>query len=214
MAETMTRAQAICACRNIRNLAEANKRVPETMAVGIIERTESMEDSITENSQYTSITERMDSALHNMWAGLRKWDRDNKYADDLFEDLESVEGEIADLDASGGNKPPPKGRESEDDEAAKKRAAALAKTAPTAASPTTAALRGKEKCVGEVLSQIASAGITVIDKEKIRHHSIGDILGMTKSDRTQQLIKAAYFVGVLRGVSALYGQLTEDGRKT
>jgi hypothetical protein len=227
MSDTMTRVQAICACRNIARLCNENERVPDDMSTGILDRATSMEKRLTDNTRYPHITEKMDQALRNMWGGLRKWDRDDEYLDDMFDDLEEVEGEIADLDASAGNKPAPKGREG-DDEASKARAqrfqgkepnvANTPKTqqedpgpAPEGAGPgailLSDALRRKESAVGFVLEQIHDAPITCMDKKGIRSMAIGDVLGMTKSDRTQQLIRAAYYVGVLRGVGLLHGKL-------
>lgn len=228
MPDTMTRVQAICACRNIARLCNENERVPDDMSTGILDRATSMEKRLTENTRYPNITEKMDQALRNMWGGLRKWDRDDEYLDDMFDDLEEVEGEIADLDASDGNKPAPKGREGED-EASKARAAKYAGREPkqdevdlealgTSEEIEAAkegerrwflrdALRRKEAAVGFVLEQIHEAPITCMDKKGIRSMAIGDVLGMTKSDRTQQLIRAAYYVGVLRGVGLLHGKL-------
>ena len=124
MPDTMTRIQAICACRNIQQLAEDLGNAPEDFRSSLRERAASMEQGITDNTRYARVTEKMDSALRNMWNGLKRWDRDEEYIDDLFEDLEEVEKEIADLDAAP--KEAPKGRENHDgDKAAKQRAAAL-----------------------------------------------------------------------------------------
>lgn len=253
MPDTMTRVQAICACRNIARLAEEITRAPEDFREGLQERAASMEERLIANTRYPRVTEKMDAALRNMWQGLKRWDRDSEYADDLFEDLEEVEGEIADLDASGENKPPPKGREG-NDEAAKARAAKLAAAGigvttgripcdkPNEANkpkrlpedsfakdvedavtkPPAYAIRGpgsvfladilrrKEEAIGFVLAQIFEAPITVVNKKTLRNLAVADVLAMTKSDRNQQLIRAAYYIGVLRGIGLLHGKIQED----
>ena len=73
------------------------------------------------------------------------------------------------------------------------------------------ALRRKEAAVGFALEQIHDAPITVIDKKAIRNMAISDVLGMTKSDRTQQMIRAAYHIGVLRGIALLNSKLQNGG---
>ena len=222
----MTRVQAICACRNIARLCNENERVPEDMSSGILDRATSMEKRITENTRYPTITEGMDNALRNMWGGLRKWDRDDEFIDDMFDDLDAVAEEIADLDASGSNKPAPKGRETDDksEELVKKFGGAEGaksgrfpadkpnkaneqKSAPTKDLDVNELLRRKEAAVGFVLEQIHEAPITVIDKKSIRSMAVSDVLNMTKSDRTQQMIKAAYHIGVLRGIKLLYNKM-------
>lgn len=230
MSDFMTRVQAICACRNIARLCNENERVPEDMSGGILERVTSMEKRITQNKQYPNITEGMDNALRNMWNGLRKWDRDDEHIDDIFDDLESVEEELADLDASDGNKPAPKGRETgeKSEELAKKfegqegtksgripadkpNEANTPKPAVAIAGPGSMLLaeilRRKEAAIGFVLDEIHKAAITVLDKGLLRSLAIADVLNMTKSDRTQQLIRAAYYIGVLRGVKLLHSKI-------
>lgn len=231
MSDYMTRVQAICACRNIAALCNENERVPGDMASGILERVTSMEKRITENTRYPNITEGMDNALRNMWNGLRKWDRDNEYNDDLFDELDDVASEVADLDASANNKPAPKGRETGDksEELDKKfggqagtKSGRIPADKPNEAnkpkpkiedfqgthgiSPNEV-LRRKEAAIGFVLEQIHEAPITVLDKKAIRNMAVSDVLNMTKSDRTQQMLKAAYHIGVLRGVKLLFNKL-------
>jgi hypothetical protein len=197
-----------------------------------------MEKRLTENTRYPKVTEKMDTALRNMWNGLKRWDRDNECIDDMFDDLEAVEGEMADLDASGENTAP-KGRETSDtsnDLMAKHADALKSKRFPSGApneankpkaeAPLTRddldrgpgpviglaeALRRKEAAVGFVLEQIHEAPITVLDKKTLRNLAVADVLGMTKSDRNQQLIRSAYYIGVLRGIGLLHGKLQDDG---
>jgi hypothetical protein len=71
-------------------------------------------------------------------------------------------------------------------------------------------LRRKESAIGFVLNEIREARFTVVDDAQVRRMAVGDLLGMTKSDRTQQLIRAAYYVGVLRGVKLLHRRLQDD----
>ena len=238
--DTMTRAQAVCACRNILQLCGENPKIPEDMVKEISERAVGMEKHITEKSQYSHVTEKMDSALRNMWTGLRRWDRDEKYTDDLFADLDGVAEELADLDASASNVAAPKGKETGEtsDALAKKYGGEGAKSGrfqgdkpnvantPKPAEPVAISgpgsllllsgpgslllseiLRRKEAAIGFVYNEIHNAAITVINKTSLRMLALGDVLGMTKSDRTQQLIRAAYYVGVLRGVGLLHSKL-------
>jgi hypothetical protein len=221
MSDTMTRVQAICACRNITQLCDELDRAPEDMRDGIRDRVQSMEKRITENTRYPNITEGMDNALRNMFNGLRKWDRDEEYNDDLFLDLDDVAEEIADLDASNSNKAP-KGRETGEtsDELEKKFAKKGTQSGRIPADKPNEAnkpkvneltlnevLRRKEAAMSFVLDEIYKAPITVLDKNTVRHMAIGDVLNMTKSDRTQQLLRAAYYIGVLRGVGLLHSKL-------
>ena len=53
-------------------------------------------------------------------------------------------------------------------------------------------LRRKEAAVGFVLEQVHEAPITVIDKKSIRSMAICDVLNMTKSDRTQQMLNPGF----------------------
>lgn len=231
--DTMSRVQAICACRNIIQLCDENDRVPAEMASGIRDRAESMEKRITDNVQYLRITEGMDTALRNMWSGLRKWDRDDQYNDDLFADLFDVANEVADLDDSASNKPVPKGRETGEvsEELAKKyegkegtKSERIPADKPNEANkPKTEdfkgthgvspneVLRRKESAVHFILDEIHKAAITVLDKGLIRSLSISDVLSKTSSDRTQQLIRAAYYIGVLRGIGLLHSKLQNGG---
>lgn len=221
MSDTMTRVQAICACRNITQLCDELDRAPEDMRDGIRDRVQSMEKRITENTRYPNITEGMDNALRNMFNGLRKWDRDEEYNDDLFLDLDDVAEEIADLDASSSNKAP-KGRETGETSDALEEKFAKKGTAsgripadkPNEANKPKAneltlneVLRRKEAAMSFVLDEIYKAPITVLDKNTVRHMAVGDVLNMTKSDRTQQLLRAAYYIGVLRGVGLLHSKL-------
>lgn len=230
----MSRVQAICACRNIVQLCEENDRIPEDMSSGVSKRAEDMEKYITNNAQYPFITNKMDSALHNMWRGLCKWDKDDQFNTDIFADLEGVQEEIDDFDGSGSNKPPPKGRETGEvsDELAKKyagtqrsgrvsadkpneantpRAASTPPpTTPTSSLTLSEVLRRKENAMSFVFNEILNAGITVVEKSLIKSLSIADVLVLTKSDRTQQLLKTAYYVGMLRGVKLLNSQLQKS----
>lgn len=231
MSDNMTRVQAICACRNILRLCDENEKVPEDMASGIADRTRSMEKRITETTRYPSITEGMDNALRNMWNGLRKWDRDDEFIDDIFDDLDAVEEEVTDLDASGDNKPPPKGRETgeKSEELAKKfgggegtKSGRFPADKPNEADTPKPGfsiaggpdallksdiLRRKESAVSFVLDEIHKAALTLVDKGSMRSMTIADVLNMTKSDRNQQLIRAAYYIGVLRGVKLLNSKI-------
>jgi hypothetical protein len=215
-------------------LCEELDRAPEDMREGIAERAESMEKSITEKSQYPRLTDRMDNALRNMWSGLKKWDRDDEYLDDLFDGLDDVAEEMADLDASAVNAAP-KGRETGDksEELAKKYGGGTAtgrlssheppppknipqqsevpdprsESAGPGAMLLSDILRRKEAAVGWVLDELRRAPLTIIDHVSVKSMAVADILNKTKSDRTQQLIRAAYYVGVLRGVKLLHSKL-------
>jgi hypothetical protein len=191
-------------------------KAPDDFKTGLSSRAESMEKGITEKSQFSHVTDKMDAALRNMWTGLRRWDRDEQHNDDLFADLEEVSAELADLDASASNVTPPKGRET--DEKSEELAKKYHSNSNEAPTPTPSApalllaevLRRKESAINFVLNEIREAAITVMDKALVRSLALADVIGMTKSDRTQQLIRAAYYVGVLRGVKLLHSKL-QDG---
>lgn len=208
MADTMTRAQAVCACRNIIALAEVTDNAPDEFTGGVQERAASMEMGMISKPQYPRVTENMDRAIRNMWAGLRKWDRDEKHDGDLFDDLSSVEAELADLDASANNVPLPKGREDTSQHAALTGAPPAANVG--VANDATAALRRKEALVSRIYETIDTAPISVVDKKNLRGMNLSDVLRLTKGDRTRQLLHAAYYVGVLRGVWLLNGALRGD----
>ena len=234
---TLTRAQAICVCRNIVQLCEELDRAPDDFRKGLQDRAESMEKRLMANSQFPNVTANMDSALRNMWSGLRKWDRDDQYNDDMFYEIECVAEELADIDASATNVPTPRGRETGDKSAElaekygigvgtksqrfsadKPNIANTPKTQQEAPDPRNEAagpgalllsdvLRRKESAIGFVLEEIHKAAITILDKASVRTLAIADVLNMTKSDRTQQLIRSAYYVGVLRGIGLLHSKL-------
>ncbi len=59
--------------------------------------------------------------------------------------------------------------------------------------------RERENQITEALQRFHADGIRVVDKRVAQHGDIQAILKLTSSDRTQQLIRAAYHTGAVRG---------------
>jgi hypothetical protein len=75
-------------------------------------------------------------------------------------------------------------------------------------------IKVREELVSRTLNQVHDAYIRVIDDRSIRHGSIDEVLKASKSDRTHQLIKAAYYAGKISGITQLGEELsTEAGKK-
>lgn len=102
MSNTMTRDEAVCACKNIIELVEEmDDKLPDKYSASVSDRMRSMRDFIKNEWRGEHITEKMDGAIRNTWSGLRKWDHENKFNDELFFGLGDVRAEIEDADEEG-----------------------------------------------------------------------------------------------------------------
>ena len=259
MSNYMTRAEAICACNNIVDLAEEmSERLPDNYYTRTHEFASGLRKNVRAKPQYPNVTENMDGALRRSWAGLKKWDRDGEHNDELFfgltdvvEELLSAEREAEEAKAAA---PPLKGREASpevgitpeqqrrltaaakatmappppakektpvDDsmpdwmktEAEKKKAAAQARSSSerngAAAFRLEDLLCAKENAVSIVLSRAHGKNLRVVAVEELKLGNIERIMSKTKSDRTHQLIWAAYYAGQITGATLV----TDEVRK-
>ena len=257
----MTRAEAICAATNIIDLAEEldsalDGKFPKNYHDSVHNQCTSMRERIKANARYPTITENMDAYFRKTWTGLRKWDHDDAFNDELFFGLSDVilelqQDEEAEADKRGEavepSKKKQKGRETTDtalqselnglvsDEtqqrakAAQEAAAApVTKAAPAPprestgdlnTGPTTAQTvarfkenvsRLREERISVVLSQVIAKNIRLVDKSVIHHCDIEHILKKTSSDRTQQLIMAAFLAGKIAGIFDLASELKDN----
>jgi hypothetical protein len=72
----MTRAEGLCACRNLIEAVESlDEILPSDFSSGIHDKATSMAKYIEGTPQYPTITEKMDSAIRNMWNSVQKWNR-------------------------------------------------------------------------------------------------------------------------------------------
>lgn len=75
-------------------------------------------------------------------------------------------------------------------------------------------IKVREELISRALNQVHEKHISAIDTKGIRHGIMNDILKATKSDRTTQLLWAAYFAGKISGLLQLGEELsTEAGKK-
>lgn len=246
----MTRAEAICACENILSLLdsvrESNAKFPDSFGDPIEEKTTSMRDYIHSKPQYPHITERMDAALRGMWNGVKKWDRNDEFNDNLLDGLDDVlrslkntgdETEPALLPESTpietGDVSPQLSEEQRavleqigtatlasqgthavlasqaaESVAEAEKAVKAAQIILQRASPEAAA-RCKEEAIATVWNQLHGRHVTVVDEDDVKYGRLDAILKMTTSDRTRQLIIAAFYAGKVAGVNLLYEELQE-----
>lgn len=68
-------------------------------------------------------------------------------------------------------------------------------------------VRLREERISVVLSQVVAKNIRLVDKSIIHHCDIEHILKKTSSDRTQQLIMAAFLAGKIAGIHDLSSEL-------
>jgi hypothetical protein len=87
----MTRAEALCACRNILAAVEdLDEILPTTYATSVHDKVKSMSVYIMRTPQYPHVTERMDTAIRNIWTGLQKWNRKGEANSELFYGLANI----------------------------------------------------------------------------------------------------------------------------
>jgi hypothetical protein len=92
----MTRAEAVCACRNTIEAIEAlDEILPAEYSRSVHDRTKSTLEYIMKTPQYNYVTEKMDSAIRNIWTGLQKWNRRGQANSDLFYGLADTITELA-----------------------------------------------------------------------------------------------------------------------
>lgn len=236
----MSRAEAICACNNIVELVEEmGDKLPDTFSSSVDAKARSMLEYILKTPQYPRVTEKMDGALRGMWRGLRKWDHNGAYNDNLFDGVEAVIRELQAVqntfnEAEGGEESSndtPLGLEEMSDDlphyAAVKDAqdkeslrsvtpqAPQAPLAPRQVGlPLEDIVKVREEMISQVLNQVHEKHITAVDTRGIRHGITQDILKKTSSDRTTQLLWAMYYAGKVSGILQLGEELaTEAGKK-
>jgi len=255
----MTRAEAVCAANNILDLAEElneklEEKFPNNYYESVTSQAQSMKERIVANAQYAHITENMDGWFRRTWAGLRRWDHDDEFNDELFYGLSDVILELEKKDEDNPDAAPAsastkkqKGRESADDtmnrhvsketqeraraaqEAAREEQEAKEMAKPRAADKPAVGIgndefkkqvqnetvarfkesvvRMREERISDVLSQVVARNIRLVDKSVIHHCDIEHILKKTSSDRTQQLIMAAFLAGKISGIHDLSSEL-------
>ena len=226
MREPMTRAEAVCACRNIRDLCEDLVRAPESYRESLSSKAADMEAGIISRDQYDRVTENMDRALRNMWSGLRKWDREGAYNDNLFDDLAAVEADLEDLRASqsvrgrerdenilspemrarvaeiNAGAPPANAREALLAGAQESQSAGETPTGPLGAFNALSPVAVRALCAEverDIDSDIHGKGLSILAPKALKYADMATLLSMTKSDRTQQLMKAAHLLGQKEG---------------
>jgi len=92
----MSRAEAVCACRNTIEVIEAlDEILPAEYGTSVHDRTKSTLEYIMKTPQYPTVTEKMDTAIRNIWTGLQKWNRKGQANADLFYGLADVIGELS-----------------------------------------------------------------------------------------------------------------------
>lgn len=103
----MTRAEAVCAAQNILDLAEELReargdRFPDNYYTSVTDQAQSMKERIVENAQFSHVTENMTGWFRKTWEGLRKWDRNGDFNDELFYGLSDVILELEEAGAPAG----------------------------------------------------------------------------------------------------------------
>lgn len=68
-------------------------------------------------------------------------------------------------------------------------------------------VRSRENHIAQILQRFHGDAIRVVDKKVVQFSDISSILKKTTSDRTQQLIKAAYYAGSISGASEMASDL-------
>lgn len=95
MNKNFTRAEAACIAKNIialvTELTELLKDdFPDDYRKSIIQRAESMHNSIIANKQYKYVTDKMSAWLVNTWNGLRRWDHEGMLNEDMLKGVDDV----------------------------------------------------------------------------------------------------------------------------
>jgi hypothetical protein len=232
----MTRAEGVCACINILDLAESmSERLPDQYFSSLSNKAGSMKTFIKDEWRSTNITEKMDAALRNMWAGLRRWDRQDEHNSDLFDGLPDVIDDFATeaayehggLDQAEGEDTPRGLEEGPEPELSPEQSAALQarsqaaaaqqkpkekalplsttdqRPEPSVSQVQTSLANAKENAISVILTQIEGRRLKVVRVEEIKYGRIEDVMKKTTSDRTHQLILAAFYAGKRAGVSLL-----------
>jgi hypothetical protein len=247
---TMTRAEGICACTNIIELAEELSEVlPDKYASDVSGKAADIRKTLRERKQFAHLTEGQDRALRNIWGGLRRWDHGNEANDDLFWGLQDVLDELADdaeaaEEASASTAKAPSMDEgmnlpeiTPEAEArfAQRQAAYEARQArkeapgggegdPEPPKPRKTPVqrvgaqvediaRERENVITTALQRFHADGIRVVDSKVVQHGDILAILKKTTSDRTRQLIRAAYHAGTVRGAHNVSDELIKKVKR-
>jgi hypothetical protein len=212
---------------------DLSEKLPENYATSISDKATSIRKTLRERAQFSHLTDKQDNALRNMWGGLRRWDHQDEGNDDLFWGLSDVIMDLADVAESEAEPAKaalsmdegldlPEVSDEAEARFAQRQAAyeqrqqreAPAEPSTPAAAPRKQAVqrvglvqedivRERENQVTEALQRFHADGIRVVEKKVAQHGDLQAILKMTTSDRTQQLIRAAYHAGAVRGAHNL-----------
>jgi hypothetical protein len=193
----MTRAEGICVCRNIVAQIEENGNINQEFAEGLHTKATGMEEMMLSTTKYPRVSDNMQRALENMWKGLRKWDRNDQYSDDMFAGLADVEKELEKSDAGAATTQQlPKGREASMPSAHVSMSIPPAKPAPVVAANEQ---NRTSRVIREGLQAIEKIGLKELKNLRGYASDLNDILALTSSMRTQALITAAYHSGKING---------------
>ena len=69
--------------------------------------------------------------------------------------------------------------------------------------------KARENVIAWVYNRFREKNVRVIEMDKIKHGDVAPILKMTASDRTQQLLDAAYFAGYISGARSTIEEIQE-----
>lgn len=200
---TMSKRDAICACRNIIELVgDLQERLPDQYADSVENKITSMCEFIETKWASEYITAKMDSAICNTWEGLRKWDRNDEYNDDLFAGLANVllkndtkDPETAAVIAARATK-----RGLADEVVHEPVVAATVLDYSTLT-------QHREHIISDVCRTFEATNNRLITLDHIRHGDILQILKKTASERNIQLIEAAFAAGKVAGAYLLMERL-------
>ena len=205
---TFNRAEAICALNNILALSNALKETlgsqfPSGYYDNIVSRANSMRTTIINNKRYKYITDKMNAWIKNTWWGLRRWDHEHMYNADILHDVGSVmlwlhkKDEEKNVSANNtdncaicSSATIPNRHDKCDDR--NNNGGKNAKQEMTVCSV--------DECINAIMAQVTAEKMKLIDANSIRHGDIKCIMSLTRSIRTQELIKAAYYMGVVNGM--------------
>jgi len=235
----MTRAEAICACTNVIDLVEClDAKLPDQYATSIHDKMQSMCTFVKEEWRGDNVTEKMTTAIQNTWSGLRRWDRDDQHNSDLFYGLQDQDLSHDPLAAAkkaakkgieDDGAVPALSQEDRDKLEEMQQAArpalrvvqaphqqpAQAPHQQPAQAPQKPSLslhelrRIREHAIERVRTQFQEKAIRVVLVDDIKHGDITNVMRKTSSERTRQLLEAAFCAGKIAGLHALSEDLKD-----
>jgi hypothetical protein len=252
----MTRAEALCACRNLIEAIETLDEVlPNDFSSGVHNKTSSMAKYIEGTPQYPHVTEKMDISIRNMWSAVQKWNRRSLANSEMFYGLADVVAETGEPDEeAAGIRAEMEGSETDDfDETAQQMLGGLSEAdqarlaAMSAASHTPkvveskfmdppaglnepsagnamavsqaqghfieTAAKARENVIAGARNRFREKGINVLPIDKIKHGDLTPVMRLTSSERTRQMLEAAYVAGYIAGAKSTTEELEERLRK-